>query len=98
MGPNLSNSHETAFEAGRWQTITSAHLRNRARRYRLAAAVTDCPREEDMFCDLAMMFDQLAYYFRRFEKEGFGAPVNNEPKNHPLLAGDMTSRMRSTSA
>jgi hypothetical protein len=31
-----------------------------------------------MFCDLAMMFDQLAYEFRRFENGRRRASVRNE--------------------
>jgi hypothetical protein len=35
-----------------------------------------------MFCDLAMMFDQLAHEFRRFENERDRAPVRNQTTNH----------------
>jgi len=78
MHPTLLLSRQTRAEADRWRTTTSAHLRQRARDYRLAAAVADCPREEVMFCDLAMMFDQLAYEFRRFENDCRRASVRNE--------------------
>ena len=64
MGPNLSNSHENGFELTPWRTTTSAHLRERARSYRFAAVVTDCPHDADMFSDLAMMFDRLAEDFQ----------------------------------
>jgi hypothetical protein len=69
MGVVRSNFRATKVEADRWQSTTSAHLRGRARQYRLAAALADCPRDEATFCDLAMMFDQLAYDFGRFENE-----------------------------
>ena len=64
-----SNFRETKVEADRSWSTTSAHLRGRARQYRLAAALADCPQDEVMFCDLAMMFDQLAYDIMRFEYE-----------------------------
>jgi hypothetical protein len=82
MGPILLNSREARVEADRWRTTTSAHLRRRARHYRLAAAVADCSQDELMFCDLAMMFDQLAHEFRRFENERQRASVRNETTNH----------------
>jgi hypothetical protein len=78
MGRTLLNNRKARVEAGRWRTTTSAHLRRRARHYRLAAAVADCPRDEVAFCDLAMMFDQLAYDFKRFEKERRQTSVSSE--------------------
>lgn len=81
MGPTLLNSRSARVEADQWQTTTSAHLRRRARHYRLAAAVADCPRDELMFCDLAMMFDQLAHEFRRFERQCLRA-FRNQATNH----------------
>jgi len=65
MSLNPSSSQDKRVEAGRRYTTTSAHLRERARQYKLAAALTDCPRDVEMFCDLAVMFDQLAHDFRR---------------------------------
>ena len=78
MGHALPHYRVTGGEADQWRTTTSAHLRGRARQYRLAAAVADCPRDVTVFCDLAMMFDQLAYDFKRFEKEKRQASVSNE--------------------
>jgi hypothetical protein len=47
--------------------ITSVHFRRRARHYRLAAAITDAPRDVEMFLDLAMMFERLSEHFARAE-------------------------------
>jgi hypothetical protein len=47
--------------------ITSVHFRERARYYRLAAAIADAPRDVATFCDLAMMFERLAEDFARGE-------------------------------
>ena len=47
--------------------ITSVHLRLRARRYRLAAAVSDVPRDVVMFADLAWTFERLSERFARAE-------------------------------
>ena len=47
--------------------ITSVHLRLRARRYRLAAAVSDVPRDVAMFADLAWTFERLSERFARAE-------------------------------
>jgi len=69
MGHALPHYRATGGEADQWRTTTSAYLRGRARQYRLAAAVADCPRDVSVFCDLAMMFDQLAHDFKRLEKE-----------------------------
>ena len=82
MGPIQANFRETKVEADPCWSTTSAHLRGRARQYRLAAAVADCPRDELMFCDMAMMFDQLAYQFRRFENTRHRAPARNQTTNH----------------
>ena len=45
--------------------ITSDHLRQRARCYRLAAAIADVPRDVATFGALAMMFDRIARDFDR---------------------------------
>jgi hypothetical protein len=47
--------------------ITSVHFRQRSRHYRLAAAMSDAPREVEMFLDLAMMFERLSEHFARTE-------------------------------
>jgi hypothetical protein len=49
------------------KAITSVRFRQRARHYRLAAAVADAPGEIGMFRDLAMMFEKLAEDFARAE-------------------------------
>jgi hypothetical protein len=43
--------------------ITSVNFLQRARHYRLAAAISDAPRDVEMFLDLAMMFERLAEQF-----------------------------------
>ena len=43
--------------------ITSDHLRQRARCYRLAAAIADVPQNAATFDALAMMFDRIAHDF-----------------------------------
>jgi len=47
------------------QRVTAVHFRERARHYRLAAAIADAPRDIAMFRELAMMFGQLAEDFAR---------------------------------
>jgi len=47
--------------------ITSVHFRLRARHYRLAAAISDTPRDVAMFCDLAWTFERLSERFARAE-------------------------------
>ena len=49
------------------KTITSVSFGQRARHYQLAAAMSDAPRDVEMFLDLAMMFEQLAEEFARTE-------------------------------
>ena len=49
------------------KTITSVSVGQRARHYQLAAAMTDAPRDVEMFLDLAMMFERLAKEFARAE-------------------------------
>jgi hypothetical protein len=82
MGLIRSNFREERLEADRWSSTTSAYLQGRATQYRLAAALAECPRDEATFLDLAMMFDQLAYEFRRFENARHRAPAKNQGKNH----------------
>ena len=45
--------------------ITSVYLRLRARRYLLAGAVSDVPRDVAMFHDLAWTFERLSTDFAR---------------------------------
>ena len=49
------------------KTITSVSFGQRARHYQLAAAMSDAPRDVEMFLDLAMMFERLAEEFARTE-------------------------------
>jgi hypothetical protein len=46
---------------------TSVGFLQRARHYRLAAAVSDAPRDVEMFLDLAMMFERISEEFARVE-------------------------------
>jgi hypothetical protein len=46
-------------------SVTPAQFRKRATHYRLAAAVTDNPKDVEAFCDLANMFDRIAIDFDR---------------------------------
>ena len=47
------------------KAITSVSFLQRARHYRLAAAISDAPRDVEMFLDLAMMFERLSEHFVR---------------------------------
>ena len=85
MGHTLPHHRVTSVKADQWRTTTSAHLRGRARQYRLAAAVADCPRDVIIFCDLAMMFDRLAYDFKRFEHEKRQTSVGSEVAHRGTL-------------
>jgi hypothetical protein len=49
------------------EAITSVSFLQRARHYRLAAAMSDAPRDGETFLDLATMFEQLAEEFARAE-------------------------------
>ena len=49
------------------RAITSVSFLRRARHYRLAAAMSDVPRDVKMFLDLAMMFDLVSEQFARVE-------------------------------
>src|SRR5262245_52028060 len=51
----------------RSRAITSVSFLHRARHYRLAAAMSDAPRDVRMFLDLAMIFQQLSEQFARAE-------------------------------
>lgn len=82
MGPAQSNFCKSKVEADRWHSTTSARLRGRARHYRLAATLADCRRDETMYCDLALMFDQLAHDFRRFENQRRRMAVRRERIDH----------------
>ena len=47
--------------------VTSVQFRQRAIHYRLAAAVSDVPRDVEMFLDLATMFELLSSQFVQAE-------------------------------
>ena len=49
------------------EAITPVSFRQRARHYQLAAAMTDAPRDVEMFLGLAMMFERIAQEFARAE-------------------------------
>jgi hypothetical protein len=49
------------------KAVTSVGFLQRARHYRLAAAISDAPRDVEMFLDLAMMFERLSEHFAQAE-------------------------------
>jgi hypothetical protein len=49
------------------KAITSVSFLQRAKHYRLAAAISDARRDVEMFLDLAMMFERLSEHFARAE-------------------------------
>jgi len=51
-----------------------------------------------MFCELAMMFDRIAYEFRRFENDRHPAPNRNGPIHRRASAAGSTWLARLTSA
>jgi hypothetical protein len=83
MGPHLLSPRQSGFRAGWRQTITSTHLLDRARQYRLAAALTDDRRDSETFGDLAKMFDRLASDFRRLEQER----IHRCPRRNGITSG-----------
>jgi hypothetical protein len=54
-------------EVSSFKGITSIDFFRRAQHYRLAAALTDDQHDVEVFSELAMMFDQIAYAFERIE-------------------------------
>ena len=67
MGQLLDERPRRRFEASRRQPITSIHFEERARCYLLAAALTDRRRDRETFRDWAVMFEKIAFDFRRLE-------------------------------
>jgi hypothetical protein len=67
MGQLLNERPRRRFQASCRQPITSTHFEERARRYRLAAALTDRRRDRETFRDWAVMFEKIAFDFRRVE-------------------------------
>jgi hypothetical protein len=67
MGELLDERPRRRFAASCRQPITSIHFEERARRYRLAAALTDRRRERETFRDWAGMFEKIAFDLRRLE-------------------------------
>jgi hypothetical protein len=49
------------------KAITSVNFLQRARVYRLAAAISDAHRDAEMFLDLGTMFERLSEHFARAE-------------------------------
>jgi hypothetical protein len=49
------------------RTITSLHFEERARRYRLVAALIDRRRDKETFRDWAAMFEKIAFDLGRLE-------------------------------
>ena len=64
MGTTRAESSKEQVKMSAPARMTSAGFRERAR-YRLAAALTDIPRDAAMFDELAFMFDQIACRFGR---------------------------------
>jgi D-alanyl-D-alanine dipeptidase len=67
MGELLDELSRRRFEASCRQPITSIHFEERARRYLLAAALTDRRRDRERFRDWAGMFEKIAFDLRRLE-------------------------------
>ncbi len=67
MGELLDELPRRRFEASSRQPIASIHFEDRARRYRLAAALTDRRRDGETFRDWAGMFEKIAFDLRRLE-------------------------------
>jgi hypothetical protein len=67
MGQLLDELPRRRFEASRRQPITSIQFEERARRYRLAAALTDRRRDRETFGDWAGMFEKIAFDLERLE-------------------------------
>jgi hypothetical protein len=67
MEPQLSEFSQKTIETSRCPTITSAHFRGRAKRYRLAAAIADSQLEARRLRDLALTFEKIADDVTRFE-------------------------------
>jgi hypothetical protein len=67
MGQLLDELPRRRFEASRRQPITSIQFEERARRYRLAAALTDRRRDRETFRDWAGMFEKIAFDLKRLE-------------------------------
>jgi hypothetical protein len=62
--------------------VTPDDFRERAKYYRFAAALTDAPRDAEMFNELAMMFGEIAAHFRRAE-----ANRKSRERAQPIDAG-----------
>ena len=67
MGQLLDELPRRRFAASRRQPITSIQFEERARRYRLAAALTDRRRDRETFRDWAGMFEKIAFDLKRLE-------------------------------
>lgn len=67
MGQLLDELPRGRFAASRRQPITSIQFEERARGYRLAAALTDRRRDRETFRDWAGMFEKIAFDLKRLE-------------------------------
>jgi hypothetical protein len=54
-------------EVSPFKGVTSIDFFRRAQQYRLSAAVTDKQHDVEVFIELAVMFDEIAYTFQRIE-------------------------------
>jgi hypothetical protein len=92
MGQLLDELPRRRFEASCRQPITSIHFEERARRYRLAAALAERRRDRETFSDWAVMFEKIAFDLRRLEahnlerritmKDG-AIEIPTRPRKHP---------------
>jgi hypothetical protein len=63
----LGNPMKQTTEVSPFKGVTSIDFFRRAQQYRLAAAVTDKQHDVEVFIELALMFDEIAYTFQRIE-------------------------------
>jgi hypothetical protein len=88
---NLANSMKPNTDVKPWDGITSVHFRQRARNYRLAAAIADNPYDVAMFSDLDVMFDCIANSSLHIEAE-CGGRSNVRNLAHRLRRDDAVLR------
>ena len=92
MGQLLDEIPRRRFEASRRRPITSIQFEERARRYRLAAALTDRRRDRETFRDWAGMFEKIAFDLKRLEANNLerritmkdaAIEIPTRPRRHP---------------
>jgi hypothetical protein len=64
----------------------SAHLLERAKHYRFAAAMTENPLEIERLCDVAFMFEQMAHDVRRLRRGRSRFPAGGHRAQSPPVA------------